>query len=52
VATNEKVVDLLTKSLSRMKFEYLRENIDVVPLHREWWLQMLSKGSGCHDVML
>ena len=32
VATNEKVLDVLTKTLSRMKFEYFRDKIDVVPL--------------------
>jgi len=35
VAIDEKVVDVLTKSLSRMKFEYFRDKLDVVPLQRE-----------------
>ena len=35
VATNEKVVDVMTKSLSRMKFEYFRDKLGVVPLQRE-----------------
>jgi hypothetical protein len=35
VATDEQVVDVLTKSLSRMKFEYFRDKLDVVPLQRE-----------------
>jgi hypothetical protein len=35
VATDEQVVDVLTKSLSRTKFEYLRVKLDIVPLQRE-----------------
>jgi hypothetical protein len=35
VATDEQVVDVLTKPLSRMKFEYFRDKLDVVPLQRE-----------------
>jgi hypothetical protein len=35
VATYDQVVDMLTMSLSRMKFEYFRDKLDVVPLHRE-----------------
>ena len=35
VATNEKVVDVLTKLLLRKKFEYFREKLSVVPLQRE-----------------
>jgi hypothetical protein len=35
VATDEKVADVLTKSLSRMKFEYFRDKLGVVPLQRE-----------------
>ena len=30
VSTDEKVVDVLTKPLSRVKFEYFHENIGVV----------------------
>ena len=32
VATDEKVVDVLTNSLSRTKFEYFRDKLDVFPL--------------------
>jgi hypothetical protein len=35
VATDEQVADVLTKPLSRMKFEYFRDKLDVVPLQRE-----------------
>ena len=35
VATNEKVADVLTKSLSRTKFEYFRDKLGVVPLQRK-----------------
>jgi hypothetical protein len=35
VATDEKVVNVLTKPLSRMKFEYFRDKLDIVPLQRE-----------------
>jgi hypothetical protein len=35
IATDEKVVDALTKSLSRTKFEYFRDKLDVVPLQRK-----------------
>jgi hypothetical protein len=35
VATDEHVAYVLTKPLSRTKFEYFRENIGVVPLQRE-----------------
>jgi hypothetical protein len=52
VATNEQVADVLTKSLSRTKFEYFGDKLGIVPLQREWWLQMLSQGSGCHDDMV
>ena len=30
VSTNEKVVDVLTKPLSRLKFEYFHKNLGVV----------------------
>ena len=30
VSTNEKVVDVLTKPISRVKFEYFHENLGVV----------------------
>ena len=52
VATDEQVVDVLTKPLSRTKFDYSRDKLSVVPLQRERSLQMLSQGSGCHDAML
>ena len=35
VATNEKVADVLTKSLSKVKFEYFRDKLGVVPRKRE-----------------
>ena len=35
VATDEQVADVLTKSLSRTKFEYFRDKLDLVPLQRE-----------------
>jgi hypothetical protein len=35
VATDEQVVDVLTNSLSRTKFEYFRYKLDLVPLKRE-----------------
>jgi hypothetical protein len=35
VATDEQVADVLTKPLSRMKFEYFRDKLGVVPLQRE-----------------
>jgi hypothetical protein len=35
VATDEKVVDVLTKPLSRTKFEYFRDKLGIVPLQRE-----------------
>jgi hypothetical protein len=35
VTTEDQVVDVFTKSLSRMKFEYFRDNIGVVHLQRE-----------------
>jgi hypothetical protein len=35
VATDEQVADVLTKPLSRTKFEYFREKLGVVPLHRD-----------------
>jgi hypothetical protein len=35
VTTEEQVADMLTKPLSRMKFEYFRDNLGVVPLQRE-----------------
>jgi hypothetical protein len=35
VATDEQVADVLTKILSRTKFEYFRDKLDVVPLQRK-----------------
>jgi hypothetical protein len=35
VATDEQVADVLKKSLSKMKFEYFRDKLSVVPLQRE-----------------
>ena len=35
VATDEQVVDVLTKPLSKVKFEYLRDKLGVVPRKRE-----------------
>jgi hypothetical protein len=35
VATDEQVADVLTKSLSRTKFEYFRDKLSIVPLQRE-----------------
>ena len=35
VATNEKVADVLTKSLSKVKFEYFRDKLGVVSHKRE-----------------
>jgi hypothetical protein len=35
VTTDEQVADVLTKPLSRMKFEYFRDKLGVVPLQRE-----------------
>jgi hypothetical protein len=35
VTTEEQVADVLTKPLSRMKFEHFRDKLGVVPLHRE-----------------
>jgi hypothetical protein len=35
VPTNEKVVDVLTKTLSRTNFEYFRDKLSVVCLQRE-----------------
>jgi hypothetical protein len=32
VAIDEEIADVLTNSLSRIKFEYFKENIGVVPL--------------------
>ena len=41
VSTDEKVDDLLTKTLSQVKFEYFYDNIGVVrkyfPCKEEWW---------------
>jgi hypothetical protein len=35
VAIDEQVVDVMTKSLSRMKFEYFKDKLGVVHLQRE-----------------
>ena len=35
VATNKQVADVLTKPLSRTKFVYLKNKLDIVPLQRE-----------------
>ena len=35
VATDEQVADVLTKSLSKVKFEYFRDKLGVVPPKRE-----------------
>ena len=35
VATDEKVTDVLTKPLSKVKFEYFKEKLEVVPRKRE-----------------
>lgn len=35
VATDEQVVDVLTKSLSKVKFEYFRDKFGVVPHKRK-----------------
>jgi hypothetical protein len=35
MTTEEKVTDVLTKPLSRTKFEHFRDNLGVVPLQRE-----------------
>jgi hypothetical protein len=35
MTTEEKVADVLTKPLSRTKFEYFRDKIGMVPLQRE-----------------
>jgi hypothetical protein len=35
VTTEEQVVDVLTKPLSRTKFEHFRDKLGVVPLWRE-----------------
>lgn len=35
LATNEQVADVLTKSLSKVKSEYFREKLGVVPRRRE-----------------
>jgi hypothetical protein len=32
VVTNEKVADLLTKPLSKVKFEYFRDKLGLVPV--------------------
>jgi hypothetical protein len=36
VTIEDQVADVLTKPLLRIKFEYFRDNIGVVPLQREW----------------
>jgi hypothetical protein len=35
MTTEDRVVDVFTNSLSRMKFEYFRDKLGVVPLQRE-----------------
>jgi hypothetical protein len=35
VVTDEQVADVLTKMVSRMKFEYFRDKLNVVPLQRD-----------------
>ena len=35
VATDEQVADVLTKSYSKVKFEYFRDKLGVVPRKRE-----------------
>jgi hypothetical protein len=35
VTTEDQVVDVFTKPLSRTKFEYFRDKLGVVPLQRE-----------------
>jgi hypothetical protein len=52
VTTEEQVVDVLTKPLSRMKFEHFRDKLVVVPLHREWQGTNTLQGSGCPRDML
>ena len=36
VATKEQIVDVLTKPLSRVKFEYFRDNLGVVQIDVPW----------------
>ena len=35
VATDDKVANVLTKPLSRMKFKYFGDKLKIVPLQRE-----------------
>ena len=35
IATEEQIVDVLTKPLSRLKLEYFRDKLGVVPRKRE-----------------
>ena len=35
VSIDEKVMNVLTKSLSKVKFDYIRDNLGVVPRKRE-----------------
>ena len=35
IATDEKITDVLTKPLSRVKLEYFRDKLGVVPRNRE-----------------
>ena len=35
IATDEQVADVLTKPLSKVKFEYFRDKLRVVPRKRE-----------------
>ena len=38
VAIDEQVMNVLTKLLSKVKVEYFKDNLGVVPRKREWWL--------------
>jgi vacuolar-type H+-ATPase subunit E/Vma4 len=49
VATDEQVVDVLTKSLSKVKFEYFRDKLGVVPRKRGVMIYRLNSGDSEHD---